>query len=85
MNPKTQTIILAVLSIVAIVLATFATTMALLPQNNNSTPTFPSEHSLDTQNISRAPIDLPGPIVPGRTTPKNITVTLVTKELYGEK
>ncbi len=86
MNPKTQTVTLAVLSIVAIVLATFATTMALLPQNNsnNLIPTLPSEHSLDTQNIARAPTDLPGPIVPGRTTPQNVNVTLVTKELYGE-
>ncbi len=82
MNPKTQTVILAVLSIVAIVLGAFATTMALLPQNNNIT--LSSEHALDTQNISRNPTDIPGPIFPGRTAPQNDNVTLIVKELYAE-
>ena len=75
--------ILATLSIVAIILAAFATTMALLPQNNNSAVLSP-QHSLDTQNISRAATDLPGPIFPGRTTPQNDNVTLIAKELYAE-
>ena len=82
MNPKTQTMILAALSIVAIVLAAFATTMALLPQNNSAT--LSSEHSLDVQNISRAATDVPPPIYPGRTIPKNDSITLITKEVYSE-
>ena len=84
MNPKTQTMILAALSIVAIILGAFATTMAFLPQNNNSSAVLASEHSLDKQNISRAATDQPGQIYPGRTTPQNVSVTLITKELYSE-
>jgi nitrite reductase (NO-forming) len=83
MNPKTQTMILAVLAIIAIVLGAFATTMELLPQNN-AAATLAPEHSLDTPNISRNATDIPGPIYPGRTAPQNDNVTLITRELYAE-
>ncbi len=83
MNPKTQTVILSVLSIAAIVLAAFAATIAILPQNN-AAASLPAEHPLDTQNIARAATDLPGPIFPGRTGPQNVNVTLIARELYSE-
>ena len=56
--------------------------------SNTTTPSTPTtlapECKLDTQNIAKNATDIPGPIIPGRNIPANVTVHLVTKELCAE-
>ncbi len=81
MNAGKQNLILAIISIAALALASFATTMALLPKNG---PAIPAAMPVDTPNIAHSPTPDFGPIAPARNTPRNISFTLEAKELVAE-
>jgi nitrite reductase (NO-forming) len=86
MNLDRKTLILATIAIVALALASFTTTMALLPKSTPSTATtvLPTECTLQTSNIAMNASDVPPPIWPARTTPTNVTIHLQTEEVCAE-
>ncbi len=78
MNPDRKILILAVISIVALVIASVSATMVLLPKSD--TTTLPAARSVDVPNIANSPV------APQRThtTPQNVTFTLTTDEVVAE-
>ncbi len=75
MNPDRKILILAAVSIVALVIASVSATMVLLPKSD--TVTLPAARTVDVPNIASSPI------APTRThtSPQNVTFTLTTDEV----
>src|SRR3989304_5790252 len=78
MNPDRKILILAVISIVALVIASVSAAMVLLPKSD--TTTLPAARSVDVPNIANSPVAPPRT----HTTPPNVTFTLETRELVAE-
>ncbi len=76
MNPDRKILILAVISIVALVIASVSAAMVLLPKSD----TLPAARSIDVQNIANSPVAPPRT----HTTPQNVTFTLETREVVAE-
>ncbi len=77
MTPDRKILILAAISIVALVVAGVSATIALLPKN---TSTLPAVLPVDVQNIARSPVAPPLDHV----IPQNVTITLETREVVAE-
>jgi nitrite reductase (NO-forming) len=82
-----RTDLLAAIAIIALMLASLATVVAMMPKNvapasTNTTAGLPPECKLDTSNIAKNATDIPPPIT--RTSPENVTIHLQTEELCAE-
>ncbi len=77
MNPDRKILVLAAISIVALVIASVSTAIVLWPK---ATATLPSAQTVDVQNIAN------NPVAPARThtSPQNVSFTLETREVVGE-
>ncbi len=75
MNPDRKILILATISIVALVIASVSTAIVLWPR-----AALPSAQTLDVQNIAN------NPVAPARThtSPQNVSFTLETREVVAE-
>lgn len=84
MNPDRKILILATISIVALVIASVSATMLLLPKSD--TIALPPARTVDMANIARSPIapTLDQFHTPPFNVPRNITITLETREVVAE-
>lgn len=80
MNPDRKILILAAISIAAIVVASVSATIALLPKSD--TVTLPAARTVDTLNIAHNASDLPQRRT--STNPQNVAITLYTVEIVAE-
>jgi nitrite reductase (NO-forming) len=86
MNLDRKTLILATIAIAALALASFTTTLALLPKSTPSAAAtgLPPECALQSSNIAMNASNVPPPIWPTRKTPTNVTIHLQTDEVCAE-